>query len=145
MFHRPISYLRKVPEKKKDDAAGPKSTYTNINRLITWRVEQSDPLSLTYNTDQTSRKKKKQQSKPATTGITFCSEEITLSPCTILCLEVATWKTWHTYHYLSLLMNLQSNYKVSGIESYKSTVLPIAPTSYCAVKQNKNDVVESNH
>lgn len=35
--------------------------------------------------------------------------------------------------------------EVSGIESYKSTVLPIPPTGYYAVKQNKNDVVESNH
>lgn len=35
--------------------------------------------------------------------------------------------------------------EVSGIESYESTLLPIPPTGYCAVKQNKNDVAEINH
>lgn len=43
-------------------------------------------------------------------------------------------------------MYLQSNWiEVSGMERYESTVFSTLPTGYCAVKQNKKDVVETNY
>jgi len=35
--------------------------------------------------------------------------------------------------------------EISDMEKYGSTTLIILPTGYCAVEQNKKDVVESNH